>query len=51
MSIGVPPRRINEIVHGKRGSPRIRRSALRAISACQGTYPVTPRLWFAVGGT
>lgn len=30
VSIGVPPRRINEIVHGKRGSPPIRRSVWRA---------------------
>lgn len=32
VSIGVPPRRINEIVHGKRGSPLIRRSVWRATS-------------------
>lgn len=30
--IGVPPCRIDEIVHGKRGSPRIRRSAWLATS-------------------
>src|SRR5690606_26165943 len=33
VSIGVPPRRINEIVHGRRGSPQTRRCGSRGTSA------------------
>lgn len=32
VSIGAPPRRINEFVHGKRGSPLIPRSVWRGAS-------------------